>query len=467
MHGDDPRPHQFETLMRTAGVPEQAIAGFSHHLRHYLEGRPATLGRDVISPVDDLPDAAGFSGHAPTGEAALARAVIVKLNGGLGTGMGLDRPKSLIEVRDGLDFLDLIVRQVIALRRATGHRLPLLLMNSFRTDQESLRKLQGHPEITVDGLPLSFLQHRVPKIAVPDGLPVLYPSDPELEWCPPGHGDVYAALGTSGVLESLLERDIEYAFISNSDNLGAVLDTSLLGFMVDSRIEFMMEAADRTAADRKGGHLCRIAGGRLALRESAQCPPDEEAEFQDVERYRYFNTNNIWVNLRALRGLMERHGGVLPLTTIVNPKTVDPRDSGSQPVVQLETAMGSAISLFDDAAAVRVGRHRFSPVKNTNDLLSVRSDAYRLTDDWRIVLDPERRGPPVISLDGGYYKMIDEFEARFPAGPPSLVRCISFTVEGDVTFNAGVSIDGTARIIAGDGPKVIPSGSRLTGEIQL
>ncbi len=464
---DDPRTRPFAHKMRAADMPEEAVATFMHHLRRYLAGDRGTLGRDRIEPAPDLPDADELGGFAELGVAACERIVVVKLNGGLGTSMGLEIAKSLLEVRGGLTFLDLIARQVHALREATGSEVPLLLMNSFRTADDTERALASHAGLSVRGLPLGFRQHRVPKVLVDGGSPARCPADPELEWCPPGHGDVYTAMRTSGTLGELLDAGIEIAFLSNSDNLGAVIDTSLLGYMVSEGLEFMMEVADRTHADRKGGHLCRLRGNGLALRESAQCPAEEEEEFQDIRRHRYFNTNNLWVHLPALARLLDDHGGVLPLATIVNHKTLDPRDPSSPPVVQLETAMGSAISLFHRAAAVRVPRRRFSPVKSTDDLLAVRSDAYRLTDDFRVVLNPGRTRPPTIRLDSRHYKLIDDFEARFPAGAPSLVACDSLTVEGDVRFGADVVVRGEVHVRAGREPAAIEDGTVLTGALDL
>jgi UTP--glucose-1-phosphate uridylyltransferase len=459
----DSRSDEFVAKMRTAGLPTEAVETFVLHLGRYVDGETGTLGRDQISPISSLPDADGFSSFAQVGRAAYDRVAVIKLNGGLGTGMGLDRAKSLLEVRPGLSFLDIIARQVEALRRATGTPIPLLLMNSFRTQQDSARVLERYPGLAIDDLPLGFLQHRIPKILVDGQVPATHPPDPELEWCPPGHGDLFTALETSGVLRRLLDIGLEYAFVSNADNLGAVLEPSLLGYMIEHDAEFMMEAADRTAADRKGGHLCRLSDDRVALRESAQCPPGEDLEFQDVELYRYFNTNNVWIDLHALQRLLTAHRGVLPLHTIVNHKSLDPRDPSSPPVVQLETAMGAAVSLFDRSTAVRVSRRRFSPVKNTNDLLAVRSDAFRVTDDSRVELAAERDLPPVISLDGRYYTMIDDFEARFPAGPPSLRRCDSLTVLGDVSFEADVTAIGAVTVTTTDRPAIVAEGTALSG----
>ncbi len=451
--------------MEGAGLPDAAMAAFRHHLERFLNGDTGTLGREQIEPASTLADIE-YPGPTNLDRDLLARTVVVKLNGGLGTSMGLETAKSLIEVRPGTSFLDLIARQILALRQRTDSSIPLLLMNSFRTEKDTTEALAAYPGLAADGLPLGFLQHRVPKIHTEDRLPVAWAADPELEWCPPGHGDIYTALATSGTLDLLLARGVEYAFISNSDNLGAVLDPDLLRHMVGSGAQFMMEVADRTPADRKGGHLCRLRDGRLALRESAQCPSEERDDFQDIRTHRFFNTNNIWLSLPALAALLDRHHGFLPLDTIVNRKTVDPRDPHSPAVVQLETAMGAAISVFDRAIAVRVPRRRFSPVKNTDDLLGVRSDAFELTNDGRIMLATSRIAPPTIRLDPHYFKLLEAFDQRFPAGPPSLVGCDSLRVDGDVSFGRGVVIEGEVAIRGSEEPSRIPDGAVLRSDLR-
>lgn len=463
----DTRCQPFVSKMRAAGLPEAAVGGFCLHFARYLDGGQATLAEDDIRPVEALPDAETLSGLAEVGRAALGRVAIIKVNGGLGTGMGLERAKSLLEVRDRLTFLDLIARQILSLRERTGASVPLLMMDSFRTAGDSAAILERYPGLAVEGLPLSFLQHRIPKVRVDGAAPAVWPADPELEWCPPGHGDIYPALATSGVLDRLLERLFEFAFVSNADNLGAVLDPAILGYVVERGLAFLLEAADRTPADRKGGHLCRLSDGRLALREAAQCPPDEVKAFQDVVRHRFFNSNNLWLHLPALRRTLDEHNGVIPLPTIVNRKTLDPRDPSSPAVVQLESAMGAAISLFSPSEAIRVARRRFSPVKNTDDLLAARSDAYRLGADGRLALDGSRSSPPVVSLDPRFYTRIDDFERRFPFGAPSLIGCDALTVEGDVTFGRGVVLRGTVRISAAGGPARVADGSRVEGALRL
>ena len=457
----------FVDLMRAQGLSDPAIASFAMHLRRLRSGDRGTIAEDEIGPVPNLPDAEDLEAHREVGRARLDTVVVIKLNGGLGTSMGLDRAKSLLPVRGRLSFLDLIARQVLALREQIGSRIPLVIMNSFRTAADSERALAAYPDLVSDDVGLGFLQNRVPKILSDGMVPAVFPDDPELEWCPPGHGDLYTAIAASGLLDRLLDAGIEYAFVSNADNLGAVLEPAILGFMIAERADFLLEAADRTAADRKGGHLCHLRNGRLALRESAQCPPEAEAAFQDVSRYRYFNTNNVWLHLPALSELLTEHKGFLPLPTIVNSKTLDPRDPSSPPVFQLETAMGTAISLFPRAAAIRVPRHRFSPVKNTNDLLAVRSDAYELTEDSRVVLHPDRATPPVVRLDERFYKLVDEFDRRFPAGPPSLLRCSSLVVEGDISFGAGVVVEGNAVIRSEEAGAEISRGVVVRGEISL
>jgi UTP--glucose-1-phosphate uridylyltransferase len=450
--------------MRRAGVAEPAIDTFTHYYRQLEAGETGMLPERELEPLESLPSAEDLSADEQVTREALDRAVVIKLNGGLGTSMGMTQAKSLLPVKDGLTFLDIIVRQVLALRRRHGARLPLVLMNSFYTREESLAALARYPELEADMLP-DFVQNKEPKIRTDHLMPVEWPPDPELEWCPPGHGDLYTALVTSGMLDALLEAGYEYAFVSNSDNLGAVLEPRILGWLAAERVPFLMEAADRTPADRKGGHLACRADGQLVLRELAQTPDEDQAAFADVTRHRYFNTNTLWVDLRALARVLGERGNVLGLPMIRNRKTVDPSDPSSPEVYQLETAMGAAVSVFEGARAVRVPRERFAPVKTTNELLGLRSDCYVLTDDCRVVVSPRRSGGPLfVDLDPEHYKLLDDFEARFPAGPPSLVDCERLVVRGDVVFGRGVVVRGSVELDrAADGRVTIEDGAVLEG----
>jgi UTP--glucose-1-phosphate uridylyltransferase len=443
--------------MRREGLPEIAIETFAHYEQRLRDGERGVLPESDIEPLDDLPDAAELPAG---GEEVLDRVVVLKLNGGLGTSMGMTRAKSLLEVKDGLSFLDIIVRQVLDLRERTGASIPLLLMNSFATREDSLAALARYPELELD-LPLDFVQGKVPKLLADGWQPVEWPDNPALEWAPPGHGDVYTSLATSGLLGELLDRGYEYLFLSNADNLGAVLEPRVLGWFAEQELPFLSEVTDRTEGDKKGGHLARRRGGGLVLRETAQTPDEDMHAFQDTTRHRFFNCNTIWIDLRVLSRKLQERGGVLGLPMIVNRKTVDPTDPSSPKVIQLESAMGAAIDVFDGAAALHVPRSRFVPVKTTNELLALRSDAYEVADGWTVRLVPPRDGrPPLVELDSDYFKLLSDFEARFAAGPPSLARCDRLTVEGDVSFGGGVVVRGSVTV---DGPVRIEDGTVLEG----
>lgn len=453
----------FEEKMRAEGLPRVAIETFRRYHALLASGATGMLPEKDLAPLESVPDADALRGLEPRGLAALGRTVVIKLNGGLGTSMGLTRAKTLLPAKGGQTFLDLIARQVLHLRARHGVGLPLVLMNSFRTREDSLPVLARHG-IREDPLPVDLLQHKVPKVLAADLSPARWPADPSHEWCPPGHGDLYTALLTSGLLDAMIEHGFEHAFVSNSDNLGAVVDLSILGHFVTERLPFLMEACDRTEADRKGGHLARRAdGGGLVLREVAQTPAGELDAFQDIRRHRYFNTNTLWISLSALRDALLARGGFLGLPLIVNAKPVDPVDESSPRVYQLETAMGAAISVFEGAQAIRVPRERFIPVKTTNDLLALWSDAYALDDDVRLRPAPGRAvGDLVIDLDPRFYRRIDQLEARFPHGAPSLAGCRRLVVRGDVTFGARCICRGEVRVAHDDdAPHAVADGTVL------
>ena len=372
--------------------------------------------------------------------------------------MGLTGAKSLLEAKDGLSFLDIIARQVLALRAEHDARLPLVLMDSFSTREDSLAALAAHEDLDV-GLPLDFLQNKEPKLRVDDLTPVEWPDDPALEWCPPGHGDLYTALVTSGMLDALLERGFEYAFVANSDNLGAVLDPRILAWLRAEQIPFLMEVTDRTEADRKGGHLAkRREDGRLVLRETAQTPEEDLEALQDISRHRYVNTNNLWVDLRALDAAMRERDGVLGLPMIRNEKTVDPSDKSSPAVYQIETAMGAAIEVFEGARALRVPRTRFAPVKTTDDLLALRSDAYELTDDARVVLAGAATSAPVRRARRRVLQAAARLRGALPAGPAVAGRLRALRGRGRRALRRGRR---RARRREGRGPRDVEDGAEL------
>lgn len=444
--------------MRAGGVDELAIEVFTHHYRALEQGATGMIPEDSISPLQ-MPALADVVVEPAAAQTALAATAVIKLNGGLGTSMGMEQAKSLLPVRDGLSFLDIIVGQILHLRRAHQVRLPLILMNSFRTSADTLAALEAYPDLPVEGLPLEFLQNREPKLLADTLEPVSWLADPTLEWCPPGHGDIYTALASTGVLDQLLRAGYERVFISNSDNLGAIPTPQVAGWFAASGAPFAIEAVRRTASDRKGGHFAiRKADGRIVLRETAQTLPQDQASLADLSRHQFTSTNNLWIDLAALRRELDRHNQVLALPLIRNVKTVDPTDATSPQVIQIETAMGAAIELFEGAQTIEVGRDRFVPVKSTNDLLVLRSDVYRLGPGQ--VLEQVADRVPFVEL-GPAYKLVADFDERFSQGAPSLRQAESLVVEGDWSFGADVEVVGAVQVGPGSGH--IDAGRVLTG----
>ena len=442
--------HEFRTKMETAGVSEPAIRAFERSYAQLAQQGSGLIPESSIQPVESLPTLAGIAAQFPPDLALLGQTAVLKLNGGLGTSMGLERAKSLLPVRDGLTFLDLIARQILHFRKTSGP-MRLLTMNSFSTSADTRAALAQYPEL---GHPddIELLQNKTPKVDARTLRPVVWEKDPQLEWCPPGHGDLYAVLATGGTLDRLLADGIRYLFVSNSDNLGATLDPALLTWFAQSGAPFAMEVTTRTASDRKGGHLAlRPApsgqgGTQFLLRESAQCPAADLGAYQDITRHRFFNTNNLWLRLDRMRDALAASHGALPLPLIRNQKTVDPRDPNSPAVFQLETAMGAAIECFPDARAVAVPRRRFAPVKTTGDLLTLRSDAYEIRPDATVALAPELGEiPPHIELDD-HYKLVDQLAAALAAGVPSLKGCRSLRVQGPVLFTSAAIFQGDVTI---------------------
>eukprot|EP00937_MAST-01D_sp_MAST-1D-sp2_P002553 g2553.t1 len=480
----------FESKLRDDGRSDACVEAFRSSYEALLRGESGTIKEADIEPATDIRYLEPVAPPAPPTAAApvatkprrasireettadpslLAQTVVVKLNGGLGTSMGLDKAKSLLEVKDGLCFLDLICRQVVRLREAHGSSVRFMFMNSFSTSADTAAFLASRYPALAAEPGVELMQNRVPKVDAASLAPASWAANPELEWCPPGHGDLYASLAGSGKLDELLAAGVKYMFVSNSDNLGATLDVDLLTHFAHSDAPFLMEVCERTENDKKGGHLAlRRADGRLILRESAQCADADKALFQDTSKHRFFNTNNLWVRLDRLRELLDRSGGIVPLPMIKNAKTVDPRDGASPAVFQLETAMGAAIECFDGADAAVVPRERFAPVKKCSDLLMLRSDAYALSDELRPALAAGAGArAPVVVLDAKRFKLVPQLEAATALGVPSLARCTRLEVEGPGTvhFGAGVTLVGAVRVLnRGGEPKTLPGGRTYTDE---
>ncbi|MEO5662296.1 MAG: UTP--glucose-1-phosphate uridylyltransferase [Nocardioides sp.] len=444
--------------MQDAGVDPVAIDTFAHYYRLLEHGETGMIPESSIAPLD-MESLADVEVGDDVAAEAIRRTAVIKLNGGLGTSMGMDRAKSLLCVRRGLSFLDIIARQVLHLRTQYDAPLPLIFMNSVRTSADTMAALARYDGLAVDGLPLEFLQNKVPKLLVKDLVPAAYPKNPDLEWCPPGHGDLYTALRGTGVLGRLRDAGFKHVFVSNSDNLGAVPDPRVAGWFAQSGAPFAIEAVRRTASDRKGGHFAtRKADGRIVLRESAQTLDSDKDALADLDRHKFTSTNNLWFDIDAMTQALDARQGILGLPMIRNLKHLDPADKKTPEVIQIETAMGSAIEIFEGARTIEVGRDRFVPVKTTNDLLVLRSDIYDLGKDF--VLDQASEGVPFIDLDGDFYKLVGDFDKRFPEGAPSLLEATSLVVDGDVTFGPGVKVVGDVKIKA-------PSAQRIEAKSVL
>jgi UTP--glucose-1-phosphate uridylyltransferase len=388
----------------------------------------------------------------------LNKLAVLKLNGGLGTSMGCVGPKSVIEVREGMSFLDLSVRQVEYLNRTYNVNVPFILMNSFNTDKDTqniIKKYEGH-NIDI----LTFNQSRYPRIFKDSLLPVpqSYES-PISDWYPPGHGDVFESLYNSGILEKLLDRGVEILFLSNVDNLGAVVDLRILQHMIESKAEYIMELTDKTKADVKGGTIIDYEGS-VRLLEIAQVPKEHTQEFKSIKKFKYFNTNNIWLNLKAVKRLVEN--GEIEMEIIPNSKSIpaDKKGESDISIIQLETAVGAAIRHFKGAHGVNVPRRRFLPVKTCSDLMLVKSDLYSLKHG-QLMMDPNRFGPaPLIKL-GTDFKKVSDFQRRIPS-IPKIIELDHLTITGAVNLGRGVTMKGTVIIVASEGSTIdVPPGSVL------
>lgn len=445
----------FARKMEKAGIKAAAVSSFRRHYSELLRGEAGYLPGSAIAPISHLPKLE----ELPECDDSLyaSRIAILKLNGGLGTSMGLRGPKSLLMVREGYNFLEILLKQIKACRSRHHACVPLVLLNSFNTSFQTEQFVGSHPEIISQPIEHELLQSQVPKILAETLAPARFPKNPVLEWCPPGHGDVFLSLYQSGMLKKMLNLGLRWLFLSNIDNLGAVLDMRIPAYMEMSGAPVLMEAALRCPVDRKGGHLA-LKRGQLILREAAMCPPGEKEDFQNIDKYRYFNTNSLWIDIRALAEKAEKCGGDLPLPLIVNRKTLDPSDQYSPKVYQLETAMGAVISLFRNSCALEVPRTRFAPVKTLSDLAALRSNAYRLSDDWQVCLNG-RAAPPEIVLAPEHFRDVRSLDRSFPYGMPDLSECHSLAVDSPAVFGRGVKCAGDVRV----SELAIPDGAVIKG----
>lgn len=436
-------------------ISENEKSGCINLVARYLSGEAQYIEWSKIqTPTDEV--VVPYDSLAPTPEdpvetkKLLDKLVVLKLNGGLGTTMGCTGPKSVIEVRNGLTFLDLIVVQIESLNSKYGCSVPLLLMNSFNTHDDTQKIVEKYADSNIEIH--TFNQSQYPRLVVEDLMPLPSKGNTSKDgWYPPGHGDVFPSLRNSGKLDALLSQGKEYVFVANSDNLGAVVDLKILNHLIRNKNEYCMEVTPKTLADVKGGTLISYEG-KVQLLEIAQVPDEHVNEFKSIEKFKIFNTNNLWVNLSAIKRLVE--ADALKMEIIPNPKEVD-----GIKVLQLETAAGAAIKFFDNAIGINVPRSRFLPVKATSDLLLVQSDLYTLNDGF-VIRNPARANPANPSIDlGPEFKKVANFLSRFKS-IPSILKLDSLKVTGDVWFGAGVVLKGKVVITAKPGVKLeIPDGA--------
>lgn len=450
---------QFVKLMKASGMSDNVIKTFSAYYNKLVAGEKGFIPSASIRPPSAQNIVDYESIVSLRNQAMLKKVAVIKLNGGLGTSMGLSKAKSLLPVKGNMNFLDIITRQALSLRASSGYDMQLMFMNSYNTEADTLSYLQKYPDLSRQNLPISFLQNKFPRVRQ-DNLAPYDNEDKSKQWNPPGHGDLYTALSANGLLDKLIDSGYRYAFVSNSDNLGATVDTAIPSYMEQNNIQFLMEVCHRSEVDRKGGHLCEDEHCHLILREIAQTEEGDLDQFQDINHYKYFNTNNLWIDLKALQWNLISNDGIFLLPLIINPKVVD-----GTPVFQLETAMGAAIGVFINSRAMVVPRSRFAPVKKNTDLLAIWSDVYELNDQYQLVLRRGISAPPEIKLDGRYYGDIDQMLARFKYGVPSLTGCRYFELEGDVSFGEDVICEG--RVIISTQQPIFLKSRLLAGEIKL
>lgn len=380
----------------------------------------------------------------------LSKLVVGKLNGGMGTSMGCAGPKSLIEVRDSKSFLDLILAQIESLNQEWDQKIPLLLMNSFYTHEKTLAHLSA---LKLSSEIIGFQQNKFPRLHSEGFSPLTPDKWGDQAYYPPGHGDFYQCVWQQGILQKLIDAGREILFISNADNLGAVVDPVILNYMDEFNIPFLMEVTAKTPADVKGGTLYQ-QNGKLKLLEIARVPDDKVDEFCDQKKFRTFNTNNIWINLLALNNRLKK--GPLELSVMVNRKNVE-----EIPVVQLETAIGSGLECFEGAVGLTVSRERFLPVKKTDDLLLVRSNLFSLSNG-KLIRDRKSDPLPLIEL-GDFLQNIENFQNAFSI-IPDLLDLKELKINGNVRFEGAACLKGKVYLQGLKKTLVLPSGTVLADE---
>ena len=283
---------------------------------------------------------------------------------------GWSAPSRCSCVRRGLSFLDIIARQVLHLREEYDATLPLIFMNSFRTSADTLAALAALRRPGRRGSAAGVPAEQGAQAARQG------PHARSLARRTPASSGARPATATSTRRCSAPGCSTSWSTPATSACSSPTPTTSAPcrtpGWPAGSRPQARRSrsrpcgvppptarAATSPAASPTAGSSC----GRPRRRSKE----DLEA-LADLERHRFCSTNNLWFDLAAMKQALDVRGGMLGLPLIRNVKTVDPADKSTPEVIQVETAMGAAIEVFEDSALIEVGRDRFVPVKTTNDL---------------------------------------------------------------------------------------------------
>lgn len=437
-------------------LSQSEIDDFYRLFDRYVNTKEFLIDWDLIEPPNKDEMVKYDNLDAPSAEKIKKLAnklAVLKLNGGLGTTMGCKGPKSAIQVRKGKNFIDLIIKQINHLNKKYEASVPLVLMNSFNTDEVTQKIIYKFEKVR------TFSQSTYPRVSADTLLPICDDIG-DSAFYPPGHGDLYHSIERTGMLDELLAEGKEYLFISNIDNLAATVDFKILDYIVENGIDFAMEVTDKTRADIKGGTLIKYKDS-LKLMEIAQVPADKKSEFTNARKFQVFNTNSAWISLKALKERLKK--GSIDLDIIEN-KKIEPKTG--EHVIQLETAIGAAIMFFPNSKGIVVPRSRFLPVKTCSDLFLVESNLY-LEDHGSLKLNPKRiySTSPLIKLLGKNFSKLESFSSSFKS-IPDILELDHLTVSGNVKFGKNVVLKGTVIIIADEKSSItIPDGSILENNI--
>jgi len=397
----------------------------------------------------------------------LDKLVVVQLNGGLGYFIGCKGPKCGIQIlkkSGGITILDCKVMQIIKLNKEYGCNIPLVLMNSPRTDSETEVLIQKYNKLEID---IHTFVQNVHPFMYKDTLSPLPKSQSSLEgWYPPGSGEVFSAMYRQGLLEKFKNEGKELLFISNMENLGSSVDLKLLHYIANPKVnlDFLLETTNRISTDQAGGFAIKYKDRHVHILEISQIPSQVMSKFS-LSNFKYWNTNNIWTRIGVVIDMMKQQQ--IDLDFIVKYKVINGKN-----IAQLETPVAMSIQSFPKAASILVPRSRYRPVKSTSDLLQVQSELFELQHGL-LVASTKRSysSDPLVKL-GDEFKSMAEYERRFKT-IPNILELDHLTVSGDVYFGANVTLKGTVIIVANSGSRIdIPDGVVLdnkivTGSLQI